>query len=261
MAFEVKEDKHRTPYEELQSINEDGFIVAMKYSTNYNSIMGTDFALGRFHDVEHMRADKTGLVKDMAMKFPPNAQVGLYQPFGYILSRYLIDRPNATWQDVYDYLLQAIKDMSYWVADDESEGYLILIQSPVDAYADMETFPSKEDSRLYVFDGLGWRHPVMIRWTDDEVLTMKTRKNWVGGFSQRIWVHYYIGAEYYEYDGVEDRTLHQMPFETEEEYLNLLTMMKPVPLGIVNMSQVGKKMETELLKLVEHWRVSGKSWR
>ena len=253
MAFEVDEKKHRTPYEELQSINEDGFIVAMKYSTNYNSIIGTDYALGRFHDVEHIRADKTYLVKNMALKFPQDAQIGLYQPFGYLLSRYLIDKPNATWRDVYDYLRQAIKDMSYWVEDDGSEGYLILIQSPVDAFAEMETFPTEADSRLYVFDKLGWRHPVMIRWTEDDLLTMKTRNN-SHRFSQRIWVHYYIGAEYYEYDGVEDRTIHREPFETEEEYLNLLTMMKPVPLGIVNMSHVGNKMKSELLEMVGDWQ-------
>ena len=33
----------RKPYEELQSINEDGFIVAMKYSTSANSMMEKDY--------------------------------------------------------------------------------------------------------------------------------------------------------------------------------------------------------------------------
>jgi len=227
----------RKPYEELQSINEDGFIVAMKYSTSANSMMEKDYLLGRFHQPEHIRYDKTGLVKDMAKKFPKDTDMGIYQSFGYIMSRYLIDRPNATWKDVYDFLCEAIKDMSYWVSPNEDEGYLIAVQSPYSGYADMETYPSKEDKRLYVFNKLGWRHIVMIKWTSQNLLHM-----YVNNHSKDD-VGYDIGSQYYEYAGANDFHLGD-EFQATSTQLNLLTMMKPVSAGIVNMvlskSHIGK---------------------
>ena len=121
--------------------------------------------------------------------------------------------------------------MSYWMADDESEGYIILIQTaPHTIDGSMETLPSKEDSRLYESPVLSWRHPIMIAWDSDNLLEMNTAMNDYGYpvFSYRI------GASWYEYSGDGSEQMNYEPYFVQHQWLNLLTMMKPVQLGLLN---------------------------
>jgi len=249
--FNVQESLHRTPYEELQSINDDGSIVGLKMSMDYNPIVNVDFKLGRYFHPAHLKQelddfrtryghgwhtdlDRTyspPLIETMARRFPTDCDIAIYSSIGHFLSKALIDKPQATWHDVYMMLREQIKSMSYWMADDESEGYIILIQTaPHTIDGSMETLPSKEDSRLYESPVLSWRHPIMIAWDSNNLLEMNTAMNDYGYpvFSYRI------GASWYEYSGDGSEQMNYEPYFVQHQWLNLLTMMKPVQLGLLN---------------------------
>ena len=253
--FNVQESLHRTPYEELQSINEDGSIVGLKMSMEYNPIVQADYKLGRYFHPSHMRAYfdnyrnmgflgldskeeyDAPMIEQMARKFPTDCDMAIYSSFGHFLSKALIDNPQATWYDVYMVLREQVKSMSYWVADDESEGYIILIQTAPNAIdSDMETLPSKDNPRLYEASVLSWRHPILIAWDSDNLLEMNTAINEYG----YPVLSYRIGREFYEYAGNESRAtawgIVNEPFFVQHQWVNLLTMMKPVQVGTLNTS-------------------------
>jgi hypothetical protein len=228
----VQESLHRTPYEELPSINEDGSIIALKTSMSFNPIMNNDFLLGQFMSIDMIKHENNpdGLLEKMARAYPEGCDIGVFQSFGYVMSKYLIDRPHASWGDLQSFLKETIKNMSFWVADDGSEGYIILVVSPVHQVSgDIETFPSEDDERIYVYDKLGWRHTLMIHWTNDEIISMNTAINSNG----HPYISYHMGASYYSQS---DSLLESKPYFIGGEYLNLLTMLKPVKLDIINRS-------------------------
>ena len=53
--FNVAENFHRSPYEELQSVNADGFIVGLRMSQRHNPIVQRDYEMGRMMLIEGIK--------------------------------------------------------------------------------------------------------------------------------------------------------------------------------------------------------------
>ena len=233
--FNVDSRLHRSPYEELQSINLDGTIVGLKYPTNHWNWLWADYSWGRLFSFDlfskaSMKDSELDGIRDVALHFPEDFDLGLVGSFGYLLSSYIIERPECSWNDVYDYMQYLIKAWSYWTNDDETEGYLLLAVSPLSSVmgGEMETFPSKENPNLYVSDALSFRHYMFIHWDSFNLLEMTTAIN-KNGYT---YISFHIGDSYFGGRASVEYT--DKAYFVGGEWLNLLSMVKPVKAGMLN---------------------------
>ena len=114
----------------------------------------------------------------------------------------------------------------------------------------MVTLPSKDDERIFVYDKMGWRHPMMVKWTNNEILDMNTAINEHG----YPYISYHIGAKWFDY--ASNTKIHNKPYFVGGEYLSLFTMMKPVKLDILNYRDLSMDLSryehpSELISVLE----------
>jgi len=235
--FNVQESLHRSPYEELQSINEDGTIIALTYNSPINIGIWADYTTGRlfdddlFKEMKYWTNDFEPNFKNEflnGLRFPTDFDFGLFVPFGYSMTRYIINNPSCSWLDVYNFLIESIKEYSYWKADDDSEGLLLLISTPLHVVRGKEllSYRDETDSRIYTSKVLAVRDYIVIHWTADEILEMGTAIN-ENGYP---FVSYHFGDSF----TIVGETQKNEPYFVGGEWLNLCTMLKPLSFGITN---------------------------